>query len=269
MSEFESKLTNLLEILKNLKSAVLAYSGGVDSTFLLKALKLSGIRALAVTAVSEITPHNDLQTAKRMAKEFEIEHRIIETDELSSEEFVRNTPERCFYCKDALFKNLTDVALSEGYAFILDGSQLDDTSDYRPGKEAAKKYNVRGPLIEAEFSKKEVRELSRQLGIPFWDRPSSSCLATRFPYGQRITREALKRVESAEEFLRDFGFHKVRVRDQGGIARIEVGEDEIDLVLNVAMRKMIYMTLKALGYTFVSLDLEGYRSGSMNRTIDL
>lgn len=265
----DTKLKNLLEILKKMQSAVLAYSGGVDSTFLLKALQLSGIRALAVTAVSEITPHNDLQTAKSMAKEFEIEHRIIETDELSSEEFVRNTPERCFYCKDALFKNLTDVALSEGYTFILDGSQLDDTSDYRPGKEAAKKHNVRSPLIEAGLSKRQVRELSRQLGILFWDRPSSPCLATRFPYGQRITREALKRVENAEEFLRDFGFHEIRVRDHGGIARIEVGEDEIDLMLNLAKRKMISMTLKALGYTFVSLDLEGYRSGSMNRTIDL
>ncbi|MEW6215004.1 MAG: ATP-dependent sacrificial sulfur transferase LarE [Nitrospirota bacterium] len=262
------KLAHLINILKDMESAVLAYSGGVDSTFLLKALQLSGIRTLAVTAVSEITPHNDLLTAKGMTRELGIEHRIIKTEELSMDEFLSNTPERCFFCKDELFKKLTDIASSGRYMFILDGSQLDDTSDYRPGREAAKKYNVRSPLIEARLSKREVRELSRQLDLPTWDKPSSPCLSTRFPYGQRITKEALRRVEKAEDLLMNLGFHEIRVRDHGSIARIEVREDEIELMLSHERRKIISEALKSLGYKFVSIDLDGYKSGSMNRTIN-
>ncbi|MEW6162796.1 MAG: ATP-dependent sacrificial sulfur transferase LarE [Nitrospirota bacterium] len=262
------KLAHLVNILKNMQSAVLAYSGGVDSTFLLKALEISGIRSLAVTAISEKTPHNDLLTAKEIVAEPGIEHRIIKTDELSMEKFVSNTPDRCFFCKDELFKKLTDIAASEGYMFLLDGSNMDDTLDYRPGREAATKYNVRSPLIEAGLSKKEIRELSRQLGLPTWDKPSSPCLASRFPYGQRITKEALRRVEKAEEFLREIGFHEVRVRDHDSIARIEVGEREIDLMLTPKRRGLISERLKSLGYRFISLDLEGYRMGSMNRTTE-
>jgi uncharacterized protein len=248
-------------------SAVLAYSGGVDSTFLLKALQISGIKALAVTAVSEKTPRNDLLTAKRVTAELAMEHRIIETDELSMEEFVNNTPERCFFCKDELFKKISDIATSEGYMFLLDGSNIDDTQDYRPGMRAAAKYNVRSPLIEDSLSKKDIRELSRQLGLRTWDKPSSPCLFSRFPYSQRITKEALKRVEKAEEFLREIGFHEVRVRDHDGVARIEVGENEIDMVLTPERKSLISEKLKSLGYRFVSLDLDGYRMGSMNRTI--
>jgi len=262
-----SKLKNLIEILKDMQSAVLAYSGGVDSTFLLKALQISGIRTLAVTAVSEKTPHNDLQMAKRMTEKLGIEHRILRTDELSMEEFVKNTPERCFFCKDELFKKLSDIAISERYQFLLDGSNIDDTLDYRPGRRVAAHYNVRSPLIEAGLSKKEIRELSRQFGLPTWDKPSSPCLSSRFPYSQRITKDALRRVEKAEEFLREIGFHEVRVRDHDGVARIEVGENEIDLVLIPERKILISEKLKSLGYRFVSLDLDGYRMGSMNRTI--
>ena len=263
-----NKLTNLIEILKDMESAILAYSGGVDSTFLLKALKLSGIRTLAVTAVSEVTPHNDLLVAKSMVAELGIEHRIIETEELSIEEFVNNTPERCFFCKDERFKKLSDIASSGRYMFILDGSQLDDTSDYRPGREAAKKYGVRSPLIEAGFSKRNVRELSRQLNLPTWDKPSSPCLSTRFAYGQRITKEALIRIKKAEDLLMNLGFDEVRVRDHGYIARIEVREDEIESILSGEKRRIVSEALKSLGYKFVSIDLDGYRSGSMNRTIN-
>ncbi|HYA11777.1 MAG TPA: ATP-dependent sacrificial sulfur transferase LarE [Thermodesulfovibrionales bacterium] len=262
-----SKLKKLIEILKDMQSAVLAYSGGVDSTFLLKALQISGIRTLAVTAVSEKTPHNDLQMAKRMTEKLGIEHRILRTDELSMEEFVKNTPERCFFCKDELFKKLSDIAISERYQFLLDGSNIDDTLDYRPGRRVAAHYNVRSPLIEAGLSKKEIRELSRQFGLPTWDKPSSPCLSSRFPYSQRITKDALRRVEKAEEFLREIGFHEVRVRDHDGVARIEVGENEIDLVLIPERKILISEKLKSLGYRFVSLDLDGYRMGSMNRTI--
>jgi len=263
----DTKLTELITILKNMQSAVLAYSGGVDSTFLLKALQISGIRTLAVTAVSEKIPHNDLLMAKGAAEELGIEHRLIRTDEISMEEFVSNTPERCFFCKNELFKKLSDIASSEGYMFLLDGSNIDDTLDYRPGMRAAARYNVRSPLIETGFSKKEIRELSRQLGLPTWDKPSSPCLSSRFPYSQRITKEALRRVEKAEEFLGEIGFHEVRVRDHNNVARIEVGEEEIELVLTPESRRLIAEKLKSLGYKFVSLDLDGYRMGSMNRTI--
>jgi uncharacterized protein len=261
------KLAPLIDILKDMQSAVLAYSGGVDSTFLLKAMQLSGIRTLAATAVSEIIPYNDLLTAKEVAVELGIQHRIIKTENLSREEFVSNAPDRCFFCKDELFKNITDIASSEGYMFVLDGSNMDDTTDYRPGRKAAIKYNIRSPLIEAGFSKIEIREFSRQLGLSTWDKPSSPCLSSRFPYGQRITKEALSRVGKAEDFLRTFGFYTVRVRDHGSSARIEVEEDEIELLLIPEKRKIISETLKSLGYEFISLDLDGYKSGSLNRVL--
>lgn len=250
-----------------MQSAVLAYSGGVDSTFLLKAMQLSDIRTLAVTAVSEIMPYKDLLTAKGLAEELGIEHRIIKTEELLREEFVSNTPDRCFFCKDGLFKKLTEIALSEEYMFVLDGSNIDDTMDYRPGRKAAIKYNVRSPLIEVGLSKRDVREFSKQLGLSTWDKLSSPCLSSRFPYGRRITKEALKRVERAEDFLRSLGFHEIRVRDHGSTARIEVEEDKIELLLIPERRKIISETLKSLGYKFISLDLDGYKSGSMNRVL--
>lgn len=263
----ENKLIRLIEILKDMENAVLAYSGGVDSSFLLKALKLSGIRVLAVTAASEITPPNDVLLAKSMAEELGIEHRIIQTQELLMEDFVMNTPERCFFCKEERFKKITDLASAEQYQFVLDGSNVDDAEDYRPGKKAAAKYLVRSPLEEVRCSKKEIREFSRQLGLSTWNRPSSPCLATRFPYGRSITRNALKRVEQAEEFLRNFGFNEIRVRDHGDMARIEVDEDKIELLLVPEKRKVITEKLRDIGYIFISLDLEGYRSGSMNRVL--
>jgi uncharacterized protein len=261
------KFRRLLEILKSMKSALLAYSGGVDSTLLLKAMQVSDIKAFAVTASSEIIPQRDVAAAQQMAGEMGIAHRILKTDELSIEEFVSNSPERCFFCKDELFKKLEAIALSEGYEFILDGSIVDDTVDHRPGRRAAMKYRIRSPLIEGRFSKKEIRELSRQFGLSTWDKPSSPCLATRFPYNQRITKEALRRVETAENFLRSLGLREIRVRDHGCVARIEVSEEEIDLILGRERRKIISETLKSFGYTFTSLDLDGYHTGSMNRIL--
>ncbi|OGW55690.1 MAG: TIGR00268 family protein [Nitrospirae bacterium RBG_13_43_8] len=264
----ETKLTDLINILKSMHSAVLAYSGGVDSTFLLKALQNSGIRTLAVTTVSEITPISDLHMANEMTAELGIEHRIVETDIMLKEEFLRNTPERCFFCKDELFKKLTVITSAKGYTFLIDGSNVDDTLDYRPGTRAASKYRVRSPLTEAGLSKKEIRELSRQLNLSTWDRPSSPCLATRFPYGQRITKGAIERVGKAEDFLRGLGFHEVRVRVHDEIARIEVDEGEIGSLLTSERRSLISEELKSLGYRFVSLDLDGYRTGSMNRMLE-
>ena len=263
----DHKLVNLINILKNMPSAVLAYSGGVDSTFLLKVLDMSGVRTLAVTTVSEITPRNDLLMAKKITAELAIEHRVVETGEVWAEEFLRNTPERCFFCKDELFKRLNSIALSGGYKFLLDGNNADDTLDYRPGMRAAVKYGVRSPLAEAGFSKGEIRGLSRQLGLSTWDKPSSPCLVSRVPYGQRITKDALKRIEEAEEFLRGLGFHEVRVRDHNTVARIEVREEEIGLLLKPEWRRLISEKLKFLGFRFVSLDLDGYRMGSLNRML--
>lgn len=261
------KFVKLIEILKGMQSAILAYSGGVDSTFLLKALETSGIKALAVTSVSEKTPVNDLLMAKKMASEIGIEHRLIETEELLMEDFVKNTPERCFFCKEELYKKLTYIAVSEGFNFLLDGSNIDDTFDYRPGMDAAKKYNVRSPLIETSYTKKEIRVRSKELGLATWDRPSSPCLLSRFPYGKRITREALKRVEKAEDFLKEMGFREVRVRDHDSVARIEIGKEEINLIISSEMRRLVSDELKSLGYKFVSVDIDGYRMGSMNMVI--
>ena len=263
----DNKLHNLIKILKKMKNAVLAYSGGVDSTFLLKTLRLSGIRTLAVTASSEIIPFTELLKAKKTAEELVIDHRIIKTEEFSREDFLENSPERCFFCKDELFKKLSSIASAEGYQFVLDGSNRDDIADYRPGRKAAEKYLVRSPLIEAGFSKKEIRKSSQELGLSTWDKPAAPCLATRIPYGQRITREALKRVERAEDFLISLGFREIRVRDHGDLARIEVQENEINRMLIPEKRKLVSETLKSFGYQFISLDIEGYRSGSMNRML--
>jgi uncharacterized protein len=264
----DSRLSKLTAILKNMESAVLAYSGGVDSAFLLKALQLSKIKTLAVTRVSEIFPIYELRHAEDIAKELGAEHATIKTEELSMKDFSRNTPDRCFFCKEELFRKLSAILLSGGYRFILDGTNIDDTFDYRPGRKAAEKYNVRSPLIEAGLNKSAIRELSRHLGLSTWDRPSSPCLATRFPYGHRLTKKALKKVEKAEGFLRSLGFIQIRVRDHGDMARIEVSEDKIHLLLRPEKRKRVSEKLKSLGYEFITIDLEGYRPGSLNRMLN-
>jgi pyridinium-3,5-biscarboxylic acid mononucleotide sulfurtransferase len=263
----DKRFQNLLDILKEMQSVLLAYSGGVDSTFLLKAIQVSGISALSVTASSELIPYRDVLIAQGLAEGLGIEHKIINTDILLMDDFVSNTPERCFFCKNALYKELQALALTEGYRFILDGSTLDDINDFRPGRKAAQHYHVRSPLIEADLSKGDVRELSQQFGLATWDKPSSPCLATRFPYGRRITKEALNRVEMAENFLKSLGFNELRVRDHDSVARIEVKKEDIDLVLDHEKRDIISATLKSLGYAFISLDLDGYQSGSMNRVL--
>ena len=264
----DEKFSHLIEIIETMESAVLAYSGGVDSTLLLKAIQLSGIRALAVTAVSETMPENDLLFSKKMCEEAGINQRIIKTEELNIENFAKNPHDRCFYCKDELFSKIRGIAGNEGYRFVLDGSNLDDTADWRPGRKAALNHSVRSPLIEAGLDKKDIREISRRLNLPSWDKPSSPCLASRFPYGEQITAEALKQVAEAEGFLRSLGFKEFRVRHHSDIARIELREEDMAMALKPEIRKAITEKLKSIGYRFVVIDIEGFRSGRMNEGIE-
>jgi uncharacterized protein len=260
-------LDRLVAILRRMESAVIAYSGGVDSTFLLKAAALSGIRLLAVTGVSPTMPRQDRMDAEEMARTLGIPHTLIETSELEKEDFRKNPPDRCFHCKSELFSKLGCIAESGGYRYVLDGSNLDDLDDWRPGRRAALAYRVRSPLIEAGLRKQDVRDLSRALDLPTWDKPSSPCLSSRFPYGETITAEALARVESAEKVLRSFGFREFRVRHHGETARIEMREADIPRFLDSGIRVPVTTQLRALGYRFVTLDLEGFRSGRLNEAV--
>lgn len=266
ISKTSSRLRSLIELLRALESAVAAYSGGVDSTFLVKALRLSGIKALAVTSVSESVPPWDLEDAKRLAKEIGIEHRLIHTRELQNEDYARNSGRRCFHCKDELFGELKKIALAEEYRYVLDGSTADDTSDYRPGMEAARKHGVRSPLLEAGFTKDEIRGLSKELGLPTWDKPSSPCLSSRLPYGTRVTAGALTKIARAEEALRALGLREFRVRCHGDVARIEARAAELGKILQ--RKDTINEALRRAGFLFACLDLQEFKSGNLNRFLD-
>lgn len=265
--EVKQKFLLLVSFLREKKSGVLAFSGGVDSSFLLKAMKIADMRALAVTAVSETVPKNDISHAIRYAADVGAEHRIIRTEELRDERFVNNPPERCYYCKAELFKRIKVIAEQENYRYVFDGSNADDLNDYRPGRKAAERYGVVSPLIENNFTKEEIRLMARDLDLNIWNRPSSPCLSSRIPYGQRITQPALRMVEKAEEFLRKLGFHECRVRHHGDTARIEISESDIPCILDTEKRHMIAAALRSFGYDHISLDLEGYRSGNMNKAV--
>lgn len=260
----EPELVTLIDILADMGSALIAFSGGVDSSFLLKAAVLSRIAVTAVTGVSATMPEQDLIDAREIANALGVDHRIIETSEVESSDFAANPPDRCFYCKDHLFGALRGIAASTGSRFVLDGSNLDDLDDWRPGRKAAMKHGVRSPLIEAGIRKKDIRRLSRVLGLPTWNKPSSPCLSSRFPYGEPITTEALRRVEAAEKFLRSLGLTEFRVRYHREVARIELREDEIVKMIDPETRRVVAESFKALGFKFVCLDLESFRSGRLN-----
>jgi len=264
---FDGKFEELLALLRSLGSAVLAFSGGVDSSFLLASMKKAEMRILAVTAISETMPRKDREICASFVRELGVDHRFTETSELSNESFVSNTPERCFFCKDELFGKLRVIAEEGGYHYVFDGSNSDDLTDYRPGRRAASVHGVRSPLAQLGLSKEMIRALSRELGLKTWNRPSSPCLSSRIPYGRRVTVEALARVERAEEFIISLGIPEVRVRDYGDSARIEVREEDMPLLLDPANRRLVADRLRSLGYSFVSMDLEGYRSGNMNRVL--
>ncbi len=262
-----NKLDNLLKILGNLQSAVIAFSGGCDSTFLLKAVKLSGIKALAVIAKSEIVPTSEIIFAKKIARDIGIKLRVIETDELLNDDFTKNSSDRCYICKDMRFKIIKKIARENGFCSVIEGSNKDDLKDYRPGFKAVKKYGIKSPLIDAGFSKKDIRNCSMRLGLITWDKPSNSCLATRIPYGYKITNKILSRIEKSEKFLHSLGFRNIRVRDHDILARIELPSKEFKMLFDPEIRKLIEERLRSYGYVFTSVDLSDYKSGSMNRLL--
>jgi len=261
----ERKQARLEQILRDLGSLLVAYSGGVDSTFLAAAAhRVLGERALAVTAASPTYPSSEVEEARETAHRLGLRHMVIETDELENPEFVRNDRSRCYYCKGELFAKLWEIARQEKLAAVADGSNADDTGDYRPGRQAGKELGVRSPLLEAGLAKAEIRELSRRWDLPTWKKPSFACLSSRFPYGTSITLDALERIERAEEYLKSLGLGQLRVRHHDPIARIEVDPDSFPLLLNPQVRDGIVQHLRELGYHYVTLDLEGYRTGSLN-----
>jgi len=264
----DQKWEHLKALLHEMKPAVLAYSGGVDSSLLLRAAsEVMGPGLIAVTAVSETYPAGELQSAKNFARSLGVTHRVLYTEELASEAFVRNSPDRCYFCKNELFEKLRKLADTEGISFVIEGSNTDDLNDLRPGRKAAGEHAVLSPLIGAGLSKSEVRELARGLELPVWDKPSLACLSSRIPYGTRINPEILKAVQTAEDHLRAHGFRQLRVRHHGDIARIEVDRPDFAKLLSSGVAERITAALKEIGYTYVCLDLAGYRTGSMNEGI--
>jgi len=263
------KMRKLKEILKNMGSVVIAFSGGVDSSFLLKVARdtLPKENILAVTAVSETYTSSELKQAKRFSKKLGTRHKIIFRDELNDRNFTKNPVDRCYYCKKELFVKLDKIAKKNGFNYILDASNADDMRDYRPGSKAKKEFGVRSPLIEAGFTKDDIRRYSQKFGLETAGSPSMACLASRFPYGQKINKDSLKRIEEAEVFIKKSGVRQVRVRYHNNIARIEVEKKDIKRFLSAKFCDRITKRLKKLGFKYVTLDLEGYRSGSLNEVL--
>jgi uncharacterized protein len=263
-----AKLERLKRIVARCDSALVAFSGGVDSTFLLSVARdVLGEKLLAVTAASPVVQPDEVAGAKRLAKKLGVAHEVIRTNEVMEERFCSNPPERCYYCKDTLFSRLTALARERGLACVLEASNADDTGDYRPGLLAVKELGVKSPLIEAGLTKAEIRALSRERDLPTWNKPALACLASRFPYGERITIEKLDRVRKGEKYILSLGFRSCRLRSYGKLARIEVPESEIERLLEAGLRQRVAARLKKLGFQYVTVDLEGYRTGSMNETL--
>jgi uncharacterized protein len=268
MSDIRSKRECLLTRLRALGSVMVAYSGGIDSAYLAWAAHQAlGERMLAVTADSPSLARAQLQDGVAFAQEHGIPHRVLETAELDNPDYARNDAARCFHCKDELFATMQRLAAELNFAVIAYGMNGDDRGDFRPGQRAAAEHGVVAPLAEAGLSKEEIRELAREAGLRLWDKPASACLASRIEYGRAVTREALAAVEAGEEALRELGFRQFRVRHHGEIARIEIAREELPRALSMEMAERLTAIFKRLEFKYVTLDLEGYRSGSMNAVL--
>jgi uncharacterized protein len=264
------KYEKLKNILQEMGGVLVAFSGGVDSTFLLKtAHEVLGKNVLAVIASSETYPQREKEEALRLAQKFNIRYKIIETKELENSDFANNPPQRCYFCKKELFSKLKDIAEAEGIPYILDGSNYEDTADFRPGTKAAEELGIRSPLKEVHMGKSEIRQLSKRSSLPTWNKPSLACLSSRFPYYTKIDTKNLKQVAQAEECLRKLGFTQVRVRHHGQIARIEIESSEFLKITEKKVREAVIKDFKKFGYIYIALDLAGFRSGSMNEPLKL
>jgi uncharacterized protein len=264
----DEKFDKLKNRLRQMDRVIIAFSGGVDSTFLLKAASMSGLgEVLAVTGQSESMPEEEFSFSKEMAGSLNVGHRIIRTNELGNSSYSTNPPDRCYYCKKELFSKLKQIAEKEDYHFILDGTNSDDAKDRRPGRRAAHEEGVESPLLDAGLSKDEIRELSKALGLPTWNKPATPCLSSRIPYGQKITVEALEKVSKAEAFIRQYGITELRVRNHSEVARIEIHPDDFHKLTADPARNEIVKYFRSIGFKYITLDLQGFRSGSGNEIL--
>ncbi|HAX46763.1 MAG TPA: ATP-dependent sacrificial sulfur transferase LarE [Nitrospina sp.] len=266
----EKKRLDLESRIAELGSALVAFSGGVDSTLVLAvAKKVLGDKVLAVTAESDSVPERELQTAQHLAETLGVKHRIIHTEEMSSPDYLKNPANRCYYCKSELYGKLSKVAAEHKLTSILNGINLDDLGDHRPGITAANEAGIISPLAELGFNKQDVRDLAREMDLPNWEKPALACLSSRIPYGQPVTTEKLSMIEQAEGALLAEGFRQVRVRHHGDMARIELPQEDIPGLLKNGLTEKINLRLREIGFQYVTVDLEGYRSGSLNDVLDL
>jgi uncharacterized protein len=264
----DKKINELKKILKEMESAIIAFSGGVDSSFLLTvAKKVLGKNIIAVTAKSPTYPKDELKDAKKIAKSLNCRHIIVDSNELEIEEFRNNPINRCYFCKKELFLKLISIKNRYKFNFVADGTNCDDLNKFRPGLEALKELGIRSPLADAKLTKKEIRKYSRLLNLSTWNKPAFACLSSRFPYGEEISKSKLKKIEKAENFLHSLGFKQIRVRYHYPIVRIEIEKEEIPRILQYNIREKIIKKLKKIEFEYITLDLEGYRSGSMDELL--
>ena len=266
----DHKEAALYRSLADLPSLIVAYSGGVDSAYLAyAATRVLGGNAFCITADSPSYPQRHRDMATRLAREFALRHEVIRTEEMSRPEYRANPANRCYFCKQELYTRLADIARARGISAVADGNNADDRGDYRPGRQAAREFGVLSPLDAAGLTKDEIRELSRRAGLPTWDEPASACLSSRIPYFDEVTDDKLRMIERAESVLRELGFRIFRVRHHGPIARLELGRDEIPRALEPERSEVIDRELRAIGYAHVTIDLRGYRLGSLNDALRL